>query len=68
MTKVFRVRNNVDEFQYFLTEKEEDVSKLRMDGTSKLPAWLPPPVFIYKPKLKRGDFFNFNSDNLISNS
>ena len=28
---------------------------------------MPPPVFIYEPKLKAGDFFNFDSDALIAN-
>jgi len=66
MISIFRIKNNVNRFQYFLTEKEEDAKTLRTDGSSKIHTWTPPPVFIYKPQLEKGNFFNFNSDILIS--
>lgn len=65
--KVYRVRNNVSRFQYFLTEREEDILSLKTDCSSKANTWQPPSVFIFKPRHKRGDFFHFNSDILIAN-
>lgn len=65
MIKVYRIKTNVNEYQYFLPEKEEDESKLWMDCSSKVSNWSAPPMFIYKPLHKRGDFYNFNSSALI---
>lgn len=59
--KVFRIHNDINNFQYFLTEQENDWEKLVMDCTKMLKRWAPPPVFIYKPKHKQGNFFNFDS-------
>jgi hypothetical protein len=64
--KVYRINNDINRYQYFLTEREEDVLKLKMDCTPKEHIWNPPSVFIYMPKLKAGDFHNFSSDILIS--
>lgn len=64
--KVYRINNNVNHYQYFLAEQEEDELKLMMDCTSKEHNWNPPPVFIFRPKLRAGDFYNFSSDILIS--
>jgi hypothetical protein len=66
MIRVFRVKNDVDNFQYFLTENESDAPKLMMDGTPKSNIWSPPPVYLFQPKLQKGDFFNFYLDILIS--
>ncbi|NOK60516.1 MAG: hypothetical protein GFH27_549297n115 [Chloroflexi bacterium AL-W] len=63
--KVYRVRNDVSTYQYFLTERDEDVLTLKMDGTSRANKWIPPPVYILQPKLQAGDFYNFSSDILI---
>jgi hypothetical protein len=38
-----------------------------MDCTRRKDTWSPPEVFIYKPFLKKGHFFNFSSGILISN-
>lgn len=64
--KVYRVSNDVERYQYFLTEREEDIFKLKMDCTPIKDIWQPPPVFVYMPKRKPGDFYNFNSDILIT--
>ena len=63
--KVYRVRNDVNRFQYFLTETRDDEEKLRMDCSLLSENWVPPSVFIYKPMLQKGDFFNFGSSALI---
>ena len=39
-----------------------------MDCELRAHSWSPPSVFIYEPKKQRGDFYNFDSDILISNS
>mgnify|MGYP001773483530 CR=1 FL=1 len=64
--KVYRIRNDVNHYQYFLTERDADAFKLRMDCVPVADKWDPPPVFIFKPKHKKGDFFQFNSDILIT--
>jgi len=64
--KVYRVKSDVSAFQYFLPEREADIRTLRMECTERLPDWNPPPVFIFKPFHKRGDFFHFSSNMLIT--
>lgn len=57
--KVYRVRPDVNRFQYFMFENGSDGLSDRMtfDGSSgKSEAWVPPAVFIYKPKHKKGNF------------
>jgi hypothetical protein len=67
--KVFRVRTDVNHFQYFLPENRSDYPILMdFDGTSKAKSWKPPPVYILKPKHKKGDFFNFGTGYLILSS
>lgn len=62
--RVYRITSDED-YQYFLTEDEHRSLDLWMDCTPRRATWDPPPVFIYKPLLKRGDFFNFGGDKLI---
>jgi hypothetical protein len=66
MIKVYRIKSDVNKYQYFLPEKEEDESRLWMDCSSKGDTWLPPPVFVYKPIHKKGDFYSFNSSAIIT--
>jgi hypothetical protein len=66
MISVFRIKNNVNIYQYFLTEIEEEARLLRTNGLSREHSWVPPSVFVYKPQLEIGNFFNFNSDALIA--
>lgn len=64
--KVYRIRPDVNRYQYFLVEREEDVETLWMDCTSKAAQWVPPPVYVYEPKHKVGDFYNFGIAGLIT--
>ena len=66
MISVYRIKSDVNHYQYFLTEQGEDEPKLMMDCTPKAEAWSPTPVFIYMPKLGKGDFYNFTSSALIT--
>jgi hypothetical protein len=66
MITVYRVKNDVDYFQYFLTKKKEEYHRLIMDGTPKSKNWSPPLVYIYRPKHQKGDFYNTSSGSLIS--
>lgn len=68
MIKVFRLRTNVNEYQYFLPERREDEATLWMDCSSRSSDWSAPPVFVYKPLHKKGDFYNFNSSTLITST
>lgn len=63
--KIYRVQNDVEHFQYFLTEKEEDTRALLMDCTRRAHVWHPPQVYIYEPLLQEGDFFQFAGGCLI---
>ena len=56
------MRNDVNRYQYFLKERDEDLLVLHMDGTPRTASWSPPPVYIYEPKLKVGDLYNFGGD------
>jgi hypothetical protein len=68
MTKVYRIQNDVTDYQYFLTESDDDALRLTMGCKPLLDTWIPPDVFIYEPLHKRGDLFNFNSSSLILSS
>lgn len=65
--KVYRVQNDVNRYQYFLPQYEEDWDRLVMDGTPKSDIWTPPPVYVYKPRHKSGDFYQFGAGMLITN-
>lgn len=65
--KVYNVTMDVNHYQSFLPEDDDRAKVGDFDGSSQLETWEPPPVFIYEPKLKAGDFFNFSSDCLIAN-
>jgi hypothetical protein len=64
--KVYRLRSDVNHYRYFLPEREEDALALEMDCTPKEETWVPPPVFIYEPMLKAGDFYQFEGSKLIT--
>lgn len=63
--KVYRLDNDGNHYQYFLTEDENDEVKLITDCTPLASTWEPPPVYIYKPRLKAGDLYNFHGGSLI---
>lgn len=57
--KVYRVRPDVNHFQYFMFENESDGLSDRMtfDGSpGKSATWVSPAVYIYKPKHRKGNF------------
>lgn len=66
MVTVYRIKPDVNRFQYFLTERDEDAETLTMDCARKASIWSPPSVYIYKPMLERGDFYSFDSSTIIS--
>ena len=59
--KVYAMRNDVNKYQYFLKERDEDAFAFYMDGTPRAASWSPPPVYIYEPKHKIGDLYNFGA-------
>lgn len=63
--KVFRFSNDVNHYQFFFTESEDDMMKLNTECVSLIDGWQAPPVFIYKPLNKQGDLFNFSYNTLI---
>ena len=66
--RVYRVTLDGDRYQCFLPEDGEiyKTDRLVFDCRPKLADWVPPPVYVYKPKLKRGNFPCFvSSDCLI---
>jgi hypothetical protein len=63
--KVFSIQNDVNNYQYFLTSNTDESMKLIMNCHPLADKWKPPEIFIYQPKLKRGNFFNFSSGILI---
>jgi hypothetical protein len=64
--RVYRVRLDVNRYQFFLTERDEDALTLLMDCTPKEDVWVPPPVFVYQPTLQAGDFYQFGGSLLIT--
>lgn len=65
--RVYRIENDVNHFQYFLPQKGENVFTLLTDCTPKAIGWIPPSVYIYKPRHKAGDFYNFDWNTVITN-
>lgn len=63
--KVYRFENDVNRYQCFFTEDENDEVKLMTDCTPLASTWEPPPVYIYMPRLKAGDLYNFHGGSLI---
>lgn len=64
--RVYRLRFDVNNYQYFLPEREEDWPTLYMDCSPRSNNWKPIPVYIYQPKLKRGNFYSYTSGALIT--
>jgi hypothetical protein len=63
--KVYRLVNDVNHYQYFLPEQEADGPKLWTKCEPMIDTWQPPPVYIYRPKYKPGDLYNFVSGSPI---
>jgi hypothetical protein len=56
--KIYRVRPDVNNYQFFVLEDDNLVGTemLNFDGTPKADRWVVPAVYIYAPKLKKGNF------------
>lgn len=56
--KVYRLRPDIENYQYFVTEDDDDLDIL-LDNPcqKKKDIWQPIKMFIYRPHLKKGDFF-----------
>jgi hypothetical protein len=65
---VFRIKKDVTNYQYFLPAEKASIIDLDDDCLPIKASWKPPEVYIYQPKLKQGDFFNFTSNLLIANT
>lgn len=62
--KIYRVSPDVNKFQSFsLEDPNLELSEmLNFDGTpDRAETWVPPAVYIYKPKLKKGNFLSLGS-------
>ncbi len=64
--RVYRVNSDVNRYQYFLPEHEEDALQLMTDCTPMSTVWSPPPVFVFKPLHEAGDFYQFSAGSLIT--
>lgn len=67
MTRVFRVKPNVREFAILLTDfSDEQARRWRqqtlgadwLEGRSIASQWVPPPVYVYDPRMKHGDVWS----------
>src|SRR5690348_11162180 len=59
--RAYKVHCDVDHYQYFLWDVPDDVNysvyaALECEGKPIKKRWKPAPVYIYKPRHKRGDF------------
>lgn len=66
--KVYRLRNDIDRYQYFLVEEESQALTLGTDCAPRLASWRPPRVFIYEPLHRPGALYNFSYDSPIFSS
>jgi hypothetical protein len=57
--RVYRFTSDVNQYQYFLPDAEEDVLSLLTECQPMLDAWHPPAVFVFKPLHKPGDLYGF---------
>ena len=64
--KVFRMRLDINHYQYFLTESDSESRRLYMDGIPLGDSWSPPTVYVERPKRPAGDFYNPNNSVLIA--
>jgi len=66
MTNVYRIVTDVNHYQYFFAEHEEQEVKLLTDCSPRAVSWQPPLVYVYKPRHKIGDFYSFHACSLIT--
>ena len=65
MLRVYRVRQDIERYQYFLRADDEPFI-LEPDCKPRAATWTPPPVFVYEPLLEDGDFYQFGDSILIA--
>src|SRR5579864_8267019 len=65
--KIYHVVPDVNQYQSFLVEDDRvwETEELTFDCMSKASSWNAPDVFILKPKLRRGNFFNLCAGTLV---
>lgn len=57
--KIYRVRPDVNHFQYFMLE-DSDIGlteMMKFNSHLKNASWIAPDVFVYKPRHKKGNFY-----------
>lgn len=64
--RVFRLRNNVNDYQSFIIEPASEWRRLHMDGTPKASEWVPPSVTLVNDFHKAGSFYQSGNDHLIT--
>jgi hypothetical protein len=66
--KVYKLRLDSNNYQRFLPEDEGiwKTKRLTMDCTRKLPAWIPPAVYVPNPSLKKGHFLHLCSGAFVA--
>ena len=60
--KVYRALLDVNNYQSFLFTNNDDLNNRNLrvfDAMPKSDTWVPPSVYIERPKLKKGNFFDF---------
>jgi hypothetical protein len=64
--KVYRLKNDVNHYQYFLPADRGDLMALATNCRPRAATWSPPEVFVYMPLLEAGDFYQFGVGTLIA--
>lgn len=55
--RVVKLLADGDRFQSIIADAPHGWEELAFDGTPRVETWVPPKVRVYKPRLKRSDFF-----------
>jgi len=68
--RVYRVNTDGDHYQYFLPDDDRvwATDVLLLDGTPRLEGWKPPEIYVLKPRLRRGRFFDLCVGGLVLDS
>lgn len=61
--RIYRVEPDVNHFQTLYMSNFDDwtLEEHIFDGSSRVASWRSPDVYVLKPRLKRGNFFDFES-------
>lgn len=63
--RIYQIWPDVNHYQFFLTVQPGDYDRFSFDATPTEGKWISPEVRILAPKLKRGDFLQWNPGVLI---